>query len=111
VSLFLKPKSVSFGLNSEKMLTATQQREIVDIMKPYGPLYVGIFGSYARNEQRTDSDLDILVQLEQPIDFFEFVELEERLSASLGLKVDLVTTASLHPDIRVAIEADLKQIV
>jgi len=41
-----------------------------------------------------DSDIDILVELERPIDFFLFIELEEFLSKILQSKVDLVIKKS-----------------
>ena len=50
---------------------------------------LGIFGSYARNEQREDSDVDIIVDFDGPIGL-EFVDLAEHLESILGLKVDLV---------------------
>ena len=50
---------------------------------------LGIFGSYARNEQRENSDVDIMVDFEGPIGL-EFVDLADYLEAILGVTVDLV---------------------
>jgi predicted nucleotidyltransferase len=58
---------------------------------------IGIFGSYVRGEQSEKSDIDILVELEKPVGFFKFLELEEFLEDLLGLKVDLVTRKALKP--------------
>lgn len=58
---------------------------------------MGIFGSYVRREQRSDSDLDVLVTFKKPIDFFRFIELEDTLSGLLGVQVDLVTKNALKP--------------
>ena len=58
---------------------------------------LGIFGSYIRNEQAGDSDLDILVDFTSPISLFEFVDLEEELSQLLHVKVDLVSRSALKP--------------
>ncbi len=90
--------------------------EIIRILKKhekklkekYGVKTIGIFGSYVRGEQRRDSDLDILVEFERPVDFFEFLELEEYLSNILGVKVDLVLKRALKP--RIA-ENVLKEVV
>ena len=60
---------------------------------------IGIFGSYVRGEQRKGSDLDILVEFERPVDFFEFLELEEYLSDILGVEVDLILKKTLKPEI------------
>lgn len=63
----------------------------------YGVRVVGIFGSYVRQEQRLDSDLDILIELDRPprISLIGLVELEDHLSQILGVKVDLVIKANL----------------
>jgi len=60
---------------------------------------IGIFGSYARGEQSSGSDLDVLVTFREPIGLFEFIDLENRLGELLGVKVDLVTKAALKPRI------------
>ena len=58
---------------------------------------LGIFGSYARNEQREDSDLDLLIAFEEKkfIGGWEFIgltmDLEEFLENILGIKVHLAT--------------------
>lgn len=61
---------------------------------------IGIFGSYAREEQTEKSDIDILVDFEAPVGFFKFMELEDYLSAKLEAKVDLVTPDALKPLIK-----------
>ena len=56
-----------------------------------------IFGSYVRHEERTDSDLDVLVTFSKVPSLFKFVGLENHLSDILGLKVDLVLRSALKP--------------
>ncbi len=58
---------------------------------------LGVFGSVARGDQGPASDVDILVELAEPIGLFGFVALEEDLKRLLGRNVDLVTTNALHP--------------
>lgn len=59
-----------------------------------------LFGSYVRLEQTTDSDVDILVTFDNPgLSLIEFIQLEQHLSAVLGLKVDLVERELLKPTI------------
>ena len=60
---------------------------------------LAIFGSYVRGEQKKRSDLDILIDFEQPISLFEFLDLEEFLEKLLKMKVDLVMKDSLKPRI------------
>jgi predicted nucleotidyltransferase len=61
---------------------------------------LGIFGSYVRREQKNKSDVDILVEFYKPLDLFAFIELEDFLSALLGIKVDLVMKSALKPRIK-----------
>jgi len=60
---------------------------------------IGIFGSFVREEEGKDSDIDILVEFSTPVSFFTFLELEEYLKEKLGIDVDLVTKKGLKPDI------------
>jgi hypothetical protein len=60
---------------------------------------IGVFGSYVRGEQNRQSDVDLLVEFEQPIGLFEFMDLEMYLSSLLGVKVDLVSKKALKPHI------------
>lgn len=60
---------------------------------------MGLFGSAVRGELSKTSDIDILVEFEEPIGFFKFLELEEYLEARLGRKVDLVSKKALKPRI------------
>ena len=60
---------------------------------------IGIFGSVVRGEDKETSDVDILVEFEEPIGLFKFLELEEYLSDLIGRKVDLVSKKALKPRI------------
>jgi uncharacterized protein len=67
------------------------------LAEKYGVEIVGVFGSYVRQEQRPDSDLDILIELDRPpkISLIGLVELEDYLSQILGVKVDLAIKTNL----------------
>ncbi len=60
---------------------------------------LGVFGSYVRQEQREDSDLDILVTFSETPGLLKFIELENYLSDVFGVKVDLVIKDALKPTI------------
>jgi hypothetical protein len=60
---------------------------------------LAVFGSYVRGEQTDSSDLDILVEFSEVPGLLEFVELENFLSDTLGIKVDLVLKNALKPNI------------
>ena len=73
----------------------------------YGVRSLGVFGSFARNEQREGSDLDILVSFDDPPSLLRFVELEDLLSQSLGRPVDLVMAEALKPGIARRISSEV----
>lgn len=67
---------------------------------------MALFGSVARGEERPDSDVDILVEVDPSIGL-AFVTLAERLEAVLGRKVDLVSRRALKPALWQQIEPEL----
>ncbi len=70
-----------------------------ELHREYGVTEIGIFGSYAKNEQSEVSDLDIMVEFHKAIDLFTFVKLKIYLSDLLNVKVDLVMKKALKPGI------------
>jgi predicted nucleotidyltransferase len=76
----------------------------------YGVRQVGVFGSYIRNEQKENSDLDILVDFEPEVRFglLKFIEIENYLSDVTGIKVDLVMKEGLKPRIERKILDEVK---
>ncbi len=68
------------------------------LQEKYGIREIGIFGSYIRGDNDSDSDLDILIELERPpkISLIGVIELEIYLSDLLGVKVDLVIKRNLR---------------
>ena len=71
-----------------------------DLLARFGVNALHLFGSAARNEAREDSDIDLLVDFEQPISLFHFVRLKHELEGVLGCPVDLVTRRALKPQLR-----------
>ena len=68
---------------------------IIKYLKPFGPERIGIFGSYARNEDTSESDIDILVKFGSAISLLDLAKIHRELSQILGKDVDLVTESSL----------------
>jgi predicted nucleotidyltransferase len=86
------------------MKTIAEIKEILQAQKPYlaeryGVTEIGVFGSYVRGEQRPESDLDILIELEDPprISLLGLVNLENYLSDLLGVKVQVAIKEDLKP--------------
>ena len=93
------------------MLDPIQLNSIKETVQKFDPALVGIFGSYARNEQTPSSDLDILVDFKKNISLLDLIGLEQELTEILGIKVDLVTLRSLHSKLNQYIQKDLVRIV
>jgi predicted nucleotidyltransferase len=76
-------------------------RQILPLLrKKFKVKSVGIFGSYVRGEQKSGSDLDVLVEFEEPVSLLKLVSLENYLSEFLGVKVDLIPKADIRPELR-----------
>ncbi len=93
------------------MLTPEQTNTIKRLTLRVNPSMVGFFGSYARNEQEENSDLDILITPGVRVNLLDLIGLEQDLSESLGVKVDLITSRSLNPDLKKYIEEDFIRII
>ena len=86
-----------------------QIREHDDFLILHGIKRIGLFGSYARGEQREDSDIDLLVEFDEgKKNYDNFMELCFFLEEILGKKVDLLTPESLSPFMRPFIEKDVR---
>lgn len=71
-----------------------------ELRQKYKVKEIGFFGSYARQEQKKKSDVDVLVTFYETIDLFSFIELENYLSDLLGIKVDLVMKEGIKPRLK-----------
>ncbi|MDQ2744497.1 MAG: nucleotidyltransferase family protein [Chloroflexota bacterium] len=72
---------------------------LTDLRARYGLESVALFGSYVRNEQRPDSDLDVLVTFSRRLGMFDLIHAEDDLKERLGVPVDLVLRSELGPRI------------
>lgn len=93
------------------MLNSEQIELIKDILTPYNPKELGVFGSYSRNKNNKESDLDLLVDFEKRINLFDLIGIEQELSDRLMIKVDLVTKNSLSYLIKDYVEKDLISLI
>jgi len=67
---------------------------------------LAIFGSYARKEQKEESDLDLLVEFNDKIGV-RFIDLAEELEKLVGFKVDLVSRKGVKDKYYQRIQSDL----
>ena len=87
----------------KEQVLAALRAHLSELNDEFGVKTLAVFGSIARDEARSDSDVDILVEFSRPIGLFGFVELEERLAAIIGRRVDLGTSDAIKPRIRTQI--------
>lgn len=69
-------------------------------LEQLGVASLAIFGSAARGEAGSESDVDLLIEFSRPVGLFHFLEVKEFLERVLGRRVDLVTKAALKPQLR-----------
>ncbi len=67
---------------------------------------LALFGSRVRDDAKSDSDLDVLVEFDRPVSLSSFLALEERLATIAGLRVDLVSAAALKPYVGERVRAE-----
>jgi len=80
-----------------------------EILEKYKVNSIALFGSYVRNEQRQDSDIDLLVELEEPT-YDNFIHLVFTLEELLKKEINLVPRGSLSPYIEPYVEKEAEWI-
>ena len=84
----------------QSRLESSERERIVAILRAHGIVRAGVFGSFARGDQRASSDLDLLIEPQAGTTLLDLARLELALEDLLGRHVDLVTYEELHPAIR-----------
>jgi len=78
---------------------AALKKAAPELRRDYPIRALAMFGSVARDEAGPDSDLDMLVEFEEPVSLSAFLALEDRLSVLTGRRVELVSRPSLKPHV------------
>ena len=73
------------------------KEKILDILKKYGVRRAAVFGSFARGDFRADSDIDLIVELEEGRSLLDLAGLKIEIEERLGKRVDVLTFNSIHP--------------
>ncbi|MEK6952585.1 MAG: nucleotidyltransferase family protein [Nanoarchaeota archaeon] len=103
--LLRKEKAADEKLLFEKRKKANKEIEkikskIIKILVLNKVKRAGIFGSYARGEQKKNSDVDILIQIDprysKKLSLLDIIGIEKSLEDKLGKKVDLIEYSALH---------------
>ncbi len=85
--------------HSLKKVLEILRQQIPMLTERYSVETLEVFGSYVRDEQNQDSDLDILVTFKEDPSLLTYIAIENYLSDLLGIKVDLVIKDSLKQKI------------
>jgi len=75
--------------------------------KPVNEVY--LFGSYARGDAREDSDVDLIVEIDDTLkrlSLFDFIKLQLGIEESLNKKVDLVESHLFFPRVKIRAEKE-----
>lgn len=96
-------RAAGFGLETRlvntirpSVLLERHHEALRDVLARFPVKQAWVFGSVARGDDRPDSDLDLLIQLEPDASVIDVIGLDEELSAALGCPVDLITTSELE---------------
>lgn len=73
---------------------------LLKVLKKYPVRKAAVFGSFARNEANDQSDIDLLIETNQPVTLFDVLRLEKELGEVLHRKIDVVEYSAIKPGIR-----------
>ncbi len=93
---------------TQRKIKVTSLDEIKEIIEKHKPELkrqfhvdkIGVFGSYARGEQKKRSDIDFLVSFDKPVTYFDLSGLKIYIEEITGLKSDVVPFHNLRPEFR-----------
>ena len=83
-------------MKTKREILKILQEEKPELMRRFGLKRLALFGSYARDDQREDSDVDIMVEVEPSIGL-GFVDLADRLENVLGIRTEVVSRRAIKP--------------
>ena len=93
-------------MKTKQEILSVLAKDKPELQRQFKVQKIALFGSYARGQQREDSDVDIFVEVDPTIGL-EFVTLARKLEELLQMSVDLVSSRAIKPRHREIIERDL----
>ncbi len=76
------------------------KKKITPILNEYGVVKASIFGSFAKDENDSSSDIDLLVEINKDISLLDFIELKLKLEDKLNKPIDLVEYNTVKPKLK-----------
>ncbi|MBU1071531.1 nucleotidyltransferase domain-containing protein [Patescibacteria group bacterium] len=83
------------------------ENKLKNVCSQHGLTYLGLFGSYARQDHKIDSDVDILIDYPAPKSFFELSGIKSDMENLFDRNVDLVLRRNVKPMLEPYIKRDL----
>ena len=81
--------------------------DIVEFLRSNGATKVAVFGSYVRDEETPNSDIDVLADFNNGIGLLDLIRIERELGEHIGKKVDLVMDGTFNPIVQKYVDKDL----
>jgi len=100
-----KPTTISF-ITHKPLITLMKKAidamkpGIVQILRKHDVSRAGLFGSYARGEEKKGSDIDLLVEIEKDISLFDFAGIKVELEEKFRKNFDLVEYGAIKPALK-----------
>ena len=104
--LTLQIPAIFENVKTKTDIISILQQHKTSLLQKYPIASIAVFGSYARNTQTANSDVDILVEFNDRIGT-AFIDLANEIERLLGVKTDLVSKRAIKPKYLEAIQSDL----
>jgi predicted nucleotidyltransferase len=82
------------------------KKRIIPILNKHAIRKAGIFGSYARQQESQESDIDIVVELGKKISLLDLAGIKLELEDALNMKVDLLEYEAVKPSLQAIIDKE-----
>ena len=96
-------------MNRDEMLKFLRESHRI-VAESYKAEVQGIFGSYARGEEKPGSDVDVLVEFKEGASLFDLVDLADFLEENFQRTVDIVSTRALRKELEPSVRRDLVRV-
>ncbi|HEY7341082.1 MAG TPA: nucleotidyltransferase family protein [Ktedonobacterales bacterium] len=103
--------SLAPASDAHPQLDRAQREQIVAILRQFGIIHAALFGSFARDDAHTTSDVDLLIDPPPGTTLLDLARLENQLADALARAVQIVTFEDLHPAMRERIQREQQELL
>lgn len=91
-------------------MEALDTQSLIDICRRNDGIFLAMFGSFARGEASSASDVDLLIRFSSRKGLLDLVRIEREMAEAVGYPVDLLTDGAISPYLRERIKRELVEI-